>query len=377
MRQMRRAETGRLKAASTLEKGAHTLTVCNACRYCEQYCPVFPAMEERTTFASADLSYLANLCHNCGECLYACQYAPPHEFGIDVPRTLAEIRVASYEAYVWPRPLAGAFRAHSVLTAVALVIAFSVVMLRVARSTGSGEPVARADFYAVIPHGVMVALFGSVFAFAVLAIGIGVARFVRDAAGGSKDPSRRTVRPARAGGAWRALRDGLTLRHLHGNGADCVSGEEERRPWRRWSHHLVVSGFVLCFASTSVAAIYHTVFGWVAPYAYASVPVLLGTLGGVALLAGCAGQWVARSRRDPALRDPVQDGPDQAFIALLFIVSFTGLALLVRRESFVMARLLALHLGAVLALFVTLPYGKFVHGFYRLAALWIYERDRT
>ena len=31
-------------------------------------------------------------------------------------------------------------------------------------------------------------------------------------------------------------------------------------------------------------------------------------------------------------------------------------------------------LGAVLALFVTLPYGKFVHGFYRIAALWVYER---
>src|SRR4051812_1097580 len=115
---MRLVEMGRLKAVPVLEKGAHTLTVCNACRYCEQYCPVFPAMEERTTFASADLSYLANLCHNCGECLYACQYAPPHEFGIDVPRTLAEIRMASYEAYVWPRTLAAAFRSHSVLTAV-------------------------------------------------------------------------------------------------------------------------------------------------------------------------------------------------------------------------------------------------------------------
>ena len=87
-------------------KGAHTLTVCNACRYCEQYCPVFPAMEERTVFARTDLTYLANLCHNCGECLYACQYAPPHEFAINLPRTLAEIRLASYEDYAWPRPLA-------------------------------------------------------------------------------------------------------------------------------------------------------------------------------------------------------------------------------------------------------------------------------
>jgi citrate/tricarballylate utilization protein len=35
----------------------------------------------------------------------------------------------------------------------------------------------------------------------------------------------------------------------------------------------------------------------------------------------------------------------------------------------VMGPLLIVHLGAVLALFVTLPYGKFVHGLYRVAAL--------
>ena len=79
-----------------LKRGEHVMTVCNACRYCEQFCPVFPAMEQRLTFAKTDLTYLANLCHNCGECLYACQYAPPHEFGINVPRTLAELRIYSY-----------------------------------------------------------------------------------------------------------------------------------------------------------------------------------------------------------------------------------------------------------------------------------------
>jgi citrate/tricarballylate utilization protein len=34
-----------------------------------------------------------------------------------------------------------------------------------------------------------------------------------------------------------------------------------------------------------------------------------------------------------------------------------------------MGTLLAVHLGFVLGLFVTLPYGKFVHGIYRYAAL--------
>jgi citrate/tricarballylate utilization protein len=334
---------------------------------------MFPAMEERTAFTRVDLSYLANLCHNCGECLYACQYAPPHEYGINVPRTLAEVRVASYEHYAWPGPLAGLFRRHSLLTAAALVAVFSGAMLLLARSAGvPAQRTVAGDFYSVIPHGTMVSLFGGVFAFVVLAIAIGVARFLRDvrAAGGSEDPQPRT----RA--TWRALRDAVTLRHLHGNGADCVSGEEERRPWRRWSHHLVLWGFLLCFASTTVAAAYHSLFGWVAPHAYTSLPVVLGSIGGIMLLVGCGGLWKLRSRRDSALGDPEQHGLDRSFIALLFVTSATGLALLVLRQSSLMGWLLAVHLGAVLALFVTLPYGKFVHGLYRLAALWVYERER-
>src|SRR5438105_5399687 len=91
-------------------KAGHEMVVCNACRYCEAYCPVFQAMEQRVMFSSGDLTYLANLCHNCGECLYACQYAPPHEFGIDVPRTLSKVRVESYEACAWPSFAAVAFR---------------------------------------------------------------------------------------------------------------------------------------------------------------------------------------------------------------------------------------------------------------------------
>jgi citrate/tricarballylate utilization protein len=41
-----------------------------------------------------------------------------------------------------------------------------------------------------------------------------------------------------------------------------------------------------------------------------------------------------------------------------------------------MGPLLALHLGAVMALFVTLPYGKFVHALYRFAALVRFHIER-
>ena len=349
-----------------LDEGARVMTVCNACRYCEQYCPVFPAMEQRASFAKADLVYLANLCHNCGECLYACQYAPPHEFGINVPQTLAEIRLGSYEDYCWPAFMGAAFRRNSVMAALLLAAAFAAVLFLVTLRNNPGaftQPSPAGDFYGVVSHWVMVTLFGAVGVYVIAALAIGLHRFRR-----AIDLERPMFEP-------RALRDVLTLRHLHTTGVDCTTDEEARSPWRRWWHHCTFYGFLLCFASTSVAAVYHTVFGWSAPYPYTSLPVVLGTAGGLGLVIGPAGLLALRRRRDPALSAERQQGLDESFIALLLVTSLTGLLLLVLRNQPVMATLLVVHLGAVLALFVTLPYGKFVHGIYRTAALVKFGRE--
>jgi citrate/tricarballylate utilization protein len=344
-----------------LAQGQHVMTVCNACRYCEAYCPVFQAMESRTSFAKGDMQYLANLCHNCGECLYACQYAPPHEFGINVPRVLSEIRLASYEEYCWPRFMSAAFRRNGVVASLTLSTAAMLILWPFVRSsTTSGS------FYDAVPHDVMVEVFGVVGAFVAVALAVGVRRALQSYA---VSTFRRTVSPAEAGHYGRALRDALSLRHLHGNGADCTNDNEQRSPWRRWFHHCTFYGFLLCFASTSVAAVYHVVFGWQAPYAYSSAPVVLGSLGGVGLLVGPLGLLMLRRRRDPAMADPSQRGLDESFIVMLCLTSVTGLLLLAMRERPIMPALLIVHLGFVLGLFLTLPYGKFVHGFYRTAAL--------
>jgi citrate/tricarballylate utilization protein len=60
---------------------------------------------------------------------------------------------------------------------------------------------------------------------------------------------------------------------------------------------------------------------------------------------------------------------DRAFIVLLFLISASGLLLLAYRDSAAMATLLAVHLGFVMGFFLTMPYGKFAHGIYRVAAL--------
>jgi citrate/tricarballylate utilization protein len=133
---------------------------------------------------------------------------------------------------------------------------------------------------------------------------------------------------------------------------------------------------MLCFAATCVATLYHYAFGWQAPYPVTSLPVLLGTVGGIGLLVGPAGLLWLNVKRHPLQGDAAQRPMDRGFIALLFLVSLTGLLLLGLRDTPAMGLLLAIHLGMVMALFLTLPYGKFAHGIYRCAALlkWAIEK---
>src|SRR5690242_5948216 len=155
-------------APGLVAEGARMASICNACRYCEGYCAVFPALERRLDFAQGDLAYLANLCHNCGSCYYACQYAPPHEFGLNFPRMLAEARGASYRSYAWPDALARLFERNGLVVSVATAALFAVFLsvagyLAGVRSFFAAHADAEGAFYAVIPHAAMAWSFGVVF----------------------------------------------------------------------------------------------------------------------------------------------------------------------------------------------------------------------
>ena len=350
------------------------LAICNACRYCEGYCAVFPALERRLAFGESDIHYLANLCHNCGSCLYACQYAPPHEFQVNFPRLLAEVRKETYRKYAWPESLGAAFERNGLVTAVATVAGIAFIL---ALATVIADPArlltaysdAQGSFYAVIPHGVMVTVFGLAFLFALFSFAMSFSRFWPDT---GERVGEFVSPPSLSSATW----DAAGLRYLDGGGDGCTYPDEKPSFARRRFHHFTFYGFMLCFAATSVATIYHYAFGIRAPYPFSSLPVILGTLGGVGLVIGPAGLLWLKHVRDPQLSDRSQTGMDVAFIALLFITGATGLALLFARETRAMGVMLVLHLGAVLALFVTLPYGKFVHALYRFAALVRFHVER-
>jgi len=357
-----------------LDEGRRVMQICNACRYCEGFCAVFPAMEKRFDFASGDLKYLANLCHDCRECYYSCQYAPPHEFQLNVPKVFAGIRQQTYKEYAWPGFMVSLFSNSTralLISAVLIPMLFLVVAFiflgPAALFTAYSD--AEGSFYSLISHNMMVWGFGIVSLFVVFAMVMGWLRFRAEISEGQKTPFN-----LRQFG--KAVHDAMSLRYLGGaDGNGCAYPEERESNLRRRFHHLTFYGFMLCFAATSTASVYHYALGWYAPYPIFSLPVLFGLVGGIFLLIGPVGLLWLKRIRDPEPADDRQTRMDISFLVLLFTTSLTGLLLLFLRETSAMGIMLLIHLGLVMGLFLTMPYGKFVHGIYRFAALIKYTKE--
>jgi citrate/tricarballylate utilization protein len=362
-----------MPASDLLKDGARQMMICNACRYCEGYCAVFPAMEQRRIFTKADLVYLANLCFDCRDCYYACQYAPPHEFGVNIPKLMGELRADTYREFSWPAILSGLFKrnglAVSLITAGALVAISILVLVFKGSDILFATHLGEGAFYRVVPYAAMtvpplvIALYGLAVLFA------GALRFWRETRGSLSEVID-------AGAFWRATQDAFGLTYLKGGGAGCNYPDARFSQSRRWFHHLVFYGFLFDLASTSIAAFYDHFLGWQAPYPLWSWPVVLGTIGGVGLLIGTSGllylKWT--SDRDPSTERMAN--MDIAFLLLLLLTSLTGMLLLALRQTTAMGTLLVIHLGMVAGVFITAPYGKFAHVVYRYAALVRYAMEQ-
>jgi citrate/tricarballylate utilization protein len=354
-----------ISQARTLAGDAHAeanrqLTVCNACRYCEGYCATMQAMARRLDFTRNDVDYLAHLCHNCGACLHACQYAPPHEFAIHIPNALKAVRETSYAEHAWPRALSRAYAQHGVVVSLVLALAIAGFLFAFSWVKTTGAP---KDFYAVMSHTAMVGVFLPIFSFALFAIAMGALRFWRGhALAYERTPAREATQAA------------LTMKYLDGgHGEGCPDDSDAPTHARRRFHHFTMYGFLLCFAATSVATLYHYALGRPAPYAWHDLPKLLGIVGGVGLLVGPLGLLVLYLRRNAA---SARQSFDLAFIMLLFFVSLTGFTLMFARGTMWLPAMLAIHLGFVFAFFATMPYSKFVHGVYRGLALLKFSIER-
>lgn len=195
-------------------------------------------------------------------------------------------------------------------------------------------------------------------------------RFWREVSPARDDPAG--AARVRGAAATEAAQDALLLKCLDGgHGEDCNNADDCFTLWRRRFHHGTFCGFMLCFASTGVATLYHYLLGLQAPLCAAQP-------------AGAAGHGRRHRPGDrpggpavaqPAARSAAWRRGAEAH-GLLPLVSLSGLASLALRDTRFMALWLATHLGTVMALFLTLPHGKFAHGIFRSAALLKYAMEK-
>ena len=288
---------------------------------------------------------------------------------MNVPQAMAQVRGQTYADYAWPPALGALYQRQGLTLSLALAAGLALFLVLGAMLQGGGLDALwganlGANFYHLFPHNLLVGLFAPVFLFVVFALAMGVRRFWRDVTPATSGA------PLSAPATLEATDAVLRLKYLDGGHGDgCHNEDDAYTLKRRRAHHLTFYGFMLCFAATSLATVYHYVFGWAAPYDLPSVPKLLGAVGGVMLMLGTAGLWHLNRTRHALHGDAQQKPMDLGFIALLFLVSSSGLALWLARSTPALALLLCLHLGAVMALFATLPYGKFAHGVFRTASL--------
>jgi citrate/tricarballylate utilization protein len=347
--------------------------MCTSCRLCWRVCAVFPALELRRTLASGDVAYLANLCHDCRACFSICPFKARsrHARGIDIPALLAKARARTYEEFARPRRLWRLLAApRSLSVVVALTLAFFAI---IAVATGDPSRIVDAhdeerSFYHVIGHLWLVIPASAITAYVLAVVGAGVYGFWREVGAAPRE-----LLNLRANA--RAALDVLGLRFFRGGDRGCAYPGDRISPVRRRLHYCVFLGFLATFLATVAAAVEQQLLGIQPPYPLLSVPVLSGTVGGLAIVAGCLGFLVLGTRARDRRRTEGARRLDRAFTVTLLAAAVTGLLTLALRSTPAMGPMLILHLGVLGGLYVTFPYGKLVHAAYRYAALVRYQLE--
>jgi len=352
------------------EEANRQLTICNACRYCEGFCPVFRAIEIRRSFTENDVRYLANLCHDCRACHQACMYTAPHEFAINIPKVMSEARVESYEHWSWPTFLGRSFSNTAkgvLLGCTAAVIVYVVALFLVPRDHLFATHLGPGAFYRVVPYAAMVIP-------AVILFLYGAAIWLQGSVSFWGESDSTSLRQhSGIAPVLRAVRDAFALKYLGGGGPGCSYPDEAPSAIRRIFHSLVFWGFLLDFASTTFAFIYEDFLHVLPPYPILSIPVISGSVGGLGLIVGTAGLLWFKMKSDRSLSAAPAYSLDYAFLVFLGLTALTGMLTLMLRSTSALGTILVLHLGMVAALFITAPYGKFVHFVYRSFALIRYQ----
>jgi quinone-modifying oxidoreductase, subunit QmoC len=282
------------------------------------------------------------LCHNCGKCTEQCpRGARPAE-------VLGAIRGEVIRQFAFPQFLGRLVATPKALPLLFLLPAliFTAVLLWAPRPV----PAIPFEFGSLFPVSVLEPLFFAVSGFALLAFGVGIARFIH----GLRESSGEGT-----GGLPDALKDIAT----HARFAKC------EEPEMRLAHLLTFWGFMgLAVVGTltgigTMAGILRT------PLALTSALKLFANLTAAVALAGVV--LLLARRIGNRARRAASTYFDWLFLTVLAGTIFTGIAseLLRLAQTRAMYAVYFVHLVLIFSLLLYAPYSKFAHLAYRTVAL--------
>lgn len=341
------------------------LRICNACRYCEDYCALFTSLERRAHLTESDVTHLAHLCHDCRNCYYACMYAPPHSFAVNPPRLFSELRRLTYDGELdtqGGRDRWRGWRAALCAYGLSAFVLVGVLWLRGDWRSLLAHHEPPASPYGVVAYPAILVVALVPCAWSALVIARSARRYWRAIRGGGGPRVRFEL-------VRKALSSAGAGRHSRGGGVGCAYPDEAQSPTRRRLHAVVAYGFVTLLLSTMTSAVLQDGFGANPPFGVLSVPVGLGLIGGIGVTLGCSGLIILKTRSDPGPADAPMIIRDYGLLIALDLLAITGLLTLALRNTPAFGVVFVVHLAVVVGSFAVAPSTKFVHFVYRLLSV--------
>jgi len=337
---------------SELDEAIRQYTICNACRYCEGYCPVWPTLSSMVDVKENDVVYMANLCLDHRDCYYACPYVPEvHEFKINIPEINKQLRYSTYSKL---NPFAGRKYVYA-----ALLIPLAIMwLLYFPKKYGS------LSFYNLVPKYTIIISGILVLVYMLAVLGYALVKY-RNMIGSMYTPKLNKI--------FETLLDLLK----HSWFSDMHYPSEKESNIRIAYHLLIFYGFLLDFVSTLLGMLYEDILHISSPFPIQNPTVITGLAGGIFLIIGTTIALYARIFSYRKQKFVKGTSIDLYLTLTLMIVAVTGILVLVLRLNGMISSMylmLLVHYSSIYLLFVLAPLSStFMHAIIRPYSLWIYN----
>ncbi|MEM3714077.1 MAG: hypothetical protein QXF82_03930 [Nitrososphaeria archaeon] len=328
-----------------IAEAARQLTICNACRYCEGYCDVWDAIEIRREFSPHDVLHLANLCHDCRDCFYACPYIPPHEFAINIPKIMKESRMISYKQFVFPKAFRWILDRFAQTYFILTFLIFLALMTYVVFLHGA------TIFYKsylpmqlLFPPYIFLLLEYSMYAYVFILWYIEGSKYWKYISKGAKVEIK---------SVFKALGDVFLHKNFRGGGTGCAYPYDKGNYFRLVAHALVMFGFII---------------DWVGILFYPFVSlsfILLYLLGSLMMFAGSVTLLIMSGLADKN----VDTEGISSFSGAFLLLSVSGILFFLFLPTPTWTIFFLIRVSSVGSIFLLAPFSKFIHPIFRFLSL--------